>query len=207
MTSSVKFWDRAANSYSKAPISDQRVYNKKLAITRDYLTPESQVLEFGCGTGSTAMLHSPFVKHIHAIDVSNKMLAIANANSKEEAIDNISFEQTSIEQFNAQDDSYDAVLGLNILHLLEDKKAAIAKVHKMLKPGGVFVSSTMCGGSSFSFMRFFLKIGGALGLLPKVNYFSQGSLQMGLQDAGFQLTHVWSPDDSDTAFIVAKKTS
>lgn len=206
MTTSVKYWDRMANHYSKSPISDQQVYEKKLAITRQYLKPQSEVLEFGCGTGSTAMLHSPFVNHIHAIDVSKRMLGIAKAKIDGEHIKNISFEQSSIEEFDAPEASYDAVLGLSILHLLENRKAAISKAHKMLKPGGVFITSTMCGGNSFSLMRLLIKIGGFIGLLPKVSYFSQGSLQMSIQDAGFQLTHIWKPDNSDAVFIVATKT-
>ncbi len=36
----------------------------------------------------------------------------------------------------------DMVLGLSILHLLENKAEVMAKVHRMLKPGGVFVAST-----------------------------------------------------------------
>lgn len=205
MTTSAKYWDRMANSYSKSPISNQQVYEKKLAITRQYLKPESEVMEFGCGTGSTAMLHSPFVKHIHAIDVSKRMLDIAKAKIDGENIKNISFEQSSIEDFEVADESYDAVLGLSILHLLENRKAATARVFKMLKPGGVFVTSTMCASSSFSFMRLLLKIGASIGLLPKVSFFSQGSLQMSIQDAGFQLTHIWKPDNSDAVFIVATK--
>jgi 2-polyprenyl-3-methyl-5-hydroxy-6-metoxy-1,4-benzoquinol methylase len=40
-------------------------------------------------------------------------------------------------------DSFDAVLGLNILHLRQDVGAGIARVLSLLKPGGIFVSSTV----------------------------------------------------------------
>ena len=33
------------------------------------------------------------------------------------------------------------MLGLSILHLLKDRAAAIEKVHRMLKPGGVFINA------------------------------------------------------------------
>jgi len=50
-----------------------------------------QVLEFGRGTGSTAIAHALYVKHIHATDVSSKMFEItqgkADANGTQKAIE------------------------------------------------------------------------------------------------------------------------
>ena len=57
-TKDTRFWNRIAGKYARQPISDEETYEKKLAITRKYLTPESEVFEFGCGTGSTAILHA-----------------------------------------------------------------------------------------------------------------------------------------------------
>ncbi len=74
---SPKFWDRIADKYSKKPVPDEAVYQKKLRITRDYLRPDSEVLEFGCGTGSTAIAHAPFVSRILANDISSRMIEIA----------------------------------------------------------------------------------------------------------------------------------
>ncbi len=47
------------------------------------------MFEFGCGTGSTAIIHAPYVKHIHAIDLSPKMLEIAQGKVDKENINNI----------------------------------------------------------------------------------------------------------------------
>ena len=58
-----KFWDRMAKGYAKSPVKDQAAYEKKLEITRGCFPPDAEVLEFGCGTGSTALLHAPHVKH------------------------------------------------------------------------------------------------------------------------------------------------
>ena len=64
MDKSAKFWDRIAKRYSKQPVADETSYQKKLQITHEYLKPDMEVLELGCGTGSTAIIHSPYVKHI-----------------------------------------------------------------------------------------------------------------------------------------------
>ena len=70
-----RFWDRIAKKYARTPVADEAAYQKKLDITHGYFRPDMRVLEFGCGTGSTAIAHAPFVKHIHAIDISKDDIA------------------------------------------------------------------------------------------------------------------------------------
>jgi ubiquinone/menaquinone biosynthesis C-methylase UbiE len=72
-----RFWDRLAKRYAKKPVADEATYQRKLQITRDHLSPAMEILEFGCGTGSTAITHAPHVRHLRAIDISSKMLEIA----------------------------------------------------------------------------------------------------------------------------------
>ena len=73
MAQPTKFWDKIADHYSKQPIADEAAYQKKLQVTQAYFQPEMEVLEIGCGTGSTALIHAPYVKHIRAIDFSANM--------------------------------------------------------------------------------------------------------------------------------------
>ena len=77
MPTPAKFWDRVAERYSRQPIADEAAYQKKLEVTRQYFKPDMEVLELGCGTGSTAIKHAPFVRHIRAVDISSKMIEIA----------------------------------------------------------------------------------------------------------------------------------
>jgi ubiquinone/menaquinone biosynthesis C-methylase UbiE len=205
MVSSSKFWDRIAERYSKKPVADEAAYQKKLEITRSYFRPDMEVLEFGCGTGSTAIAHAPHVRHIRAIDVSSKMLEIARAKADRGNVGNVTFEQSAIEDISVPDRSLDVVLGLSILHLLEDKERAIAKVHRMLKPGGVFVTSTICIADSMKFIKLIAPVGKALGLMPLLRVFTTKDLLASLVDAGFEIDHQWQPEKRAAVFIVAKK--
>ena len=101
MTTNSAFWDRIAPRYARSRISDQASYDRKLAVTREHLAPEMDVLEFGCGTGSTAILHAPFVRQITAIDISGRMLDIARTKAADAGIENLSFRQDGIENFEA----------------------------------------------------------------------------------------------------------
>lgn len=205
MGSSSRFWDRIADRYSKRPVADEVSYQKKLQITRSYFRPDMEVLEFGCGTGSTAISHSPFVRCIRAIDISSKMIEIAKEKATKETVENVTFEQSTIEEINVPDRSLDAVLGLSILHLLEDKELAISKVHRMLKPGGVFVTSTTCIGDSMKFFKIIAPVGKFFGLMPLLNVFTTGELVASLTDAGFVIDHQWQPGKGKAVFIVARK--
>ncbi|MDH3596571.1 MAG: class I SAM-dependent methyltransferase [Rhodospirillales bacterium] len=205
MDRSARFWDRIAARYARRPVADEAAYQRKLEITREYLRPDMEVMEFGCGTGSTAIVHAPYVKHIRAVDISSRMLDIARRKAEAAGIDNITFEQSSIDDLEVPARSLDVVLGLSILHLLEHKDAVIAKVHDMLKPDGVFVSSTACLGDSQNWLRFVAPIGRRLGLIPFVSFFTKEDLRQSLGRAGFEIEHSWQPAKGKAVFMVAKK--
>ncbi len=206
MDQSTKFWDKIAESYSKQPIAEEATYQKKLQVTREYFQPDMEVLEFGCGTGSTAITHAPYVKYIHAIDLSSKMIEIAQNKADAEKVTNVTFEQSTIEEISVSDQTLDAVLGLSILHLLDNKEEVIAKVHRMLKPGGIFVTSTACiGDTMMRFLKFIVPIGKFFGLMPLVKVFTTKELEDSLTDADFEIDYQWQPGKGKAVFIVAKK--
>jgi len=207
MDQSAKFWDRIAKRYSKKPIADEAAYQKKLEITREYVRPDMEVLEFGCGTGSTALLHAPYVKHILATDISSKMIEIAQGKADAQNVENVTFRCTAIDTFSLPDQTLDAVLGLNILHLVENKDAVIAKIHKMLKPGGVFVTSTACIADMMRIFRVVVPVGRFLRLIPMVKVFSTKELQDSLTDAGFKIDYQWQPGKNKAVFMIAKKAT
>jgi len=205
MSKPSRFWDRIAKRYAKQPVADEAAYQRKLDVTRGYLRPDMEVLEFGCGTGTTALIHAPFVKHITGVDISRNMLDIARAKAESGAVENVTFRQANIDDLEAPDASYDVVMGHSILHLLEDKEEVIAKVWRMLKPGGVFVSSTVCLKGQIPLVRAILPVGHFLGLLPMVKFFTADELESCLTEAGFQIDHRWQPEKSKAVFIVATK--
>lgn len=205
MNRSAKFWNKVAQRYSKQPIADEAAYQKKLRVTQEYLQPNMEVLEFGCGTGSTAIIHAPYVKHIRAIDISSKMIEIARGKAEAQNITNITFEQLGIDELSVPDGTFDVVLGLSILHLLENKEQVITKVHKMLKPGGFLVTSTTCIGDIMNVFKFIAPIGKFLGLMPLVKVFTVQELEESLTNNGFTIDYNWQPSKDKAVFIIGKK--
>jgi len=207
MAESDKFWDKTAERYAKSPVSDEATYQKKLAETQSFFTPNMRVLEFGCGTGTTAIHHAPHVQHIDAIDISENMLEIGRGKAREAGVENITFTHGTLTEFNAETGSLDAVLGLNVIHLLADRQAVIAEVVRILKPGGIFVSSTVCLANSYlRFIKLVVPLGKLLGLMPDVFVLSEAELAVEFTNAGFVIDRQWHHGKNGIAvFIVARK--
>lgn len=199
-----EFWDKAAPRYAKSPVRDEKSYQKKLAITQEYFRPDWSVLEFGCGTGSTAIVHAPHVRQILATDISAGMLAIAERKTLDAGIANVSFQQGTLESLELEAEGFDAVLGLNILHLLENVEATISRVNTLLKPGGIFVSSTVLVADVKLYWRLLIPVMQLLGLAPYVNCFDRRELVSMLTNAGFSVDYEWQPG-RESVFIIARK--
>ncbi|GAA5443634.1 2-methoxy-6-polyprenyl-1,4-benzoquinol methylase, mitochondrial [Microbulbifer sp. NBRC 101763] len=207
MTRSDKFWDRKAKEYARSPISDEASYQKKLSDTQKFFTPDMNILEFGCGTGTTAIYHAPYVQHIEAVDISENMLEIGRTKAREACIDNIRFTRGTLTEFNAESESFDAVLGLNVIHLLPNRKDVLAEAARILKPGGVFVSSTVCMGNSYiRFIKLLAPLGKFMGIMPDVFILTKVKLAKEIQDAGFTIEVQWQHGMHNmVVFIIARK--
>ena len=205
MSQSSRFWDKVADKYAKKPVPDEAVYQQKLKISREYFRPDMDVLELGCGTGSTAIAHAPYVKSIRATDISPRMLEIAKSKVKAAQVQNVFFEQLEIKSMQLGEESVDAILGLSILHLLRNKEKAISEIFKALKPGGIFISSTGCVGDMMFLLKYLLPMGHFLRLIPFIDVFTADEFMHSLKSAGFKIEHQWLPAKGQSIFVVASK--
>ncbi len=204
MGTATRFWNWNAERYARQPIADEASYRKKLEMTQKYLTPEMRVVEFGCGTGSTAILHAPKVKTYQAIDVSEKMVEIGRSKAEEAGLSNLTFTVGTLEAAGLPDAGCDAVLGLNILHLVPDLDGTIATVARVLRPGGYFFSSTLCLKNLRGNLRRLALAARVIPLLPSVGSYSIEELEAKLEGAGFGIEERFEQRPG-VVFLVAVK--
>ena len=205
MKHSAAFWNFIARRYSNQAISDQDSYEYKLDETRKIFHDGMCVLELGCGTGGTSVLHSEHVAHIHATDLSENMIEIARGRAADAGVENVSFECISTDEFAFEGEVYDVVLALSLLHLLKNRREVIASIYKTLKPGGYFVSSTVCVADSMAAFKYIAAFFRLFSFLPYVESLSAEALKEEIVAEGFEVEHYWRPASDKAAFMIAKK--
>lgn len=200
-----RFWDRIAPKYARDTIADMASYERKLRETAALMHPDMQVLEIGCGTGSTAIHHAPRVAHITASDLSGKMLEIARSRAKAAGVQNITFVQSAIDDLPPPAELYDMIMAHSILHLVEDPAAVIQQMSKWLRPGGYLVTSTICMADGMGLFRLITHPAAALRLLPGVRYLRQQDLTEAMQQAGLNIHTQWQPGPRKALFLIGEK--
>jgi SAM-dependent methyltransferase len=199
-----RFWNRVAARYARAKVPDEATYRQKLDRTRAYLTPASDVFEFGCGTGTTALHHAPHVAHVRAIDYASAMIAIAQEKARAQGAANVDFAVGTLDD-EPDASRWDMVMAHSVLHLVSDRDAAIAKAFRILKPGGHFVSSTICLSDGLPFLRPVLPAMRLVGLAPAhVAFFRADDLRAAMERAGFEVVEDWRPGRRKAVFLVAR---
>lgn len=206
MPESAEFWNNMAEGYAKTKIRDERAYEEKLKITQDLFPPKATVLEIACGTGTTALRHAPHVEHYLATDVSSTMLDIARQKASEAGITNVTFLEQDIAAADWPPARYDAVLAMSILHLLPDRPTALARIREALKPGGRFISSTVCLGDMAFYFPLLVGAMKLVGRAPKtVDSLTHDALASAITEAGFIVEDHHRMSKGTVAFIIARK--
>ena len=200
------FWDRRAAQYLKKPVPNREAYERTLERVRTHLTPNDSVLELGCGTGTTALTLAPNARQILATDYSAKMIAIGLSRASAEGVTNARFRSCTLDDPELGAESFDVVLAMNLLHLLDDVPARLLRIRELIRPGGLFISKTPCIGDQGLALRAVIPMLRGLGLAPYVNFVTERSLNADITNAGFEVTETGMyPKKSRSYFVVARK--
>jgi ubiquinone/menaquinone biosynthesis C-methylase UbiE len=186
-SSDTRFWDGAARKYAARPVADPTGYERTLERTRHYLKNTDTVVEFGCGTGTTALKLASAVARMVASDISPEMIAIGREKAQTDGKANVEFTVGTPEAAPWSDAEFDAVLAFNLLHLIQTRQSALANVHRVLKPGGLFISKTPCLADANPIFRLVVPVMQFVGQAPYVAFFSADELEREIAAAGFEI--------------------
>lgn len=206
MTKDAQFWDRVADKYTASPIKNMAAYELTMDRTRSYLSPEMDVLEVGCGSGSTALLLAPGVKHMTATDVSGRMIEIGEAKARDQGASNVSFRQLGLPDDSLPAESFDAILCCNTLHLVTDLPATLGTLHGALKPGGMLISKTVCLAEQTRLWAVPIFLMRLVGKAPYVNMLTFNAVEDAISEAGFKIAETGTYPAPYSRFVVAQKT-
>jgi ubiquinone/menaquinone biosynthesis C-methylase UbiE len=181
-----RFWDRIARKYAADPIADPAGYETTLKRVQDLLSPDDDVLEIGCGTGSTALRLARGVRSYLATDVSARMIAIARERQAAASpLAQLQFVRSDAERQDHGHRRFDAVLAFNVLHLVDHLDQALAAAAHALRPGGCLVSKTPCLAEMNPLVpRLALPLMRAIGKAPHVLCFDGAGLRAAIERQG-----------------------
>lgn len=207
---SESLWDSLANNWDKPSVSlgqnDIRIIEK----TKKYLKASDVILDYGCATGSMVIELADIVKEAHGIDISSKMIDIARGKADERKIKNIDFAHATIFDERLEKESFDLILALSILHLVEDSTRVMDRINQLLKPGGLFIAATPCLGEK-TFVSILINIPvfllSKIGILPNIDFLSVPRLAASITNANFQIieNESLSVHPITEYFVVAEK--
>ncbi|MPM16835.1 Ubiquinone/menaquinone biosynthesis C-methyltransferase UbiE [bioreactor metagenome] len=154
------FWNRYAKIYDfEIDRFSRLAYSEMYRLISEALTEDMKVLEIATGTGLIAVNIADSVQSIEATDFSPKMIETA---MKKRAPDNVHFSVEDAAALSFPDQTFDAVIISNALHIMPDPVLVLKNIRRVLKPNGLLIAPTFSHGhlrdSTWNLNTFLLKM-------------------------------------------------
>lgn len=117
------------------------IFAEGISVLREYLAPDSRVLDAGCGPGRELRRVAALVPRgeVVGIDLAAGMVEIAHAAAVERAVGNCAFFQADVGRLPDRfDGAFDLVYSNLAHHHYPDPAAAARSVLRCLRPGGLY---------------------------------------------------------------------
>ncbi|MBN2080319.1 MAG: class I SAM-dependent methyltransferase [Spirochaetes bacterium] len=206
MKQASKFWDRMAGHYdSMYDKKYWKAYQDTIEISRKHLSPRHTSLDIACGTGITVVELAASVRHIAAIDISERMIEIARKKSRDRGIENVDFAVTDIFDARFDDTRFDVVFANNILHFFPDTERALGRIRELLHPGGIFISATDCLGEKRSVIAALMSFLSKLGIIPQMKRYRISELEDSITNHSFKIIERATVFDNPPNYVIVAK--
>lgn len=160
------FWDNIATVYDIAEAVNGKVYREMTELTARLVPKGARVLDCAAGTGALSLAAARRAESVLCTDMSENMLFRARKKAKRARADNIAFEKRNILALSDEDDTFDAVIAGNVLHLLDDPAAAVRELRRVAKNGGRLILPTFIVNMDNALIKLYR----AMGFSPKKEY-------------------------------------
>ncbi|HWQ77261.1 MAG TPA: class I SAM-dependent methyltransferase [Anaerovoracaceae bacterium] len=154
------FWNRYAKIYDiEIDRFNRSAYSEMYRLISGALTKEMKVLEIATGTGLIAIHIAEAAQSVAATDFSPKMIEAA---TKKRTPDNVHFSVEDATTLSFLDQTFDAVIISNALHIMPDPELVLKNIRRVLKPNGLLIAPTFSHGhlrdSTWKLNAFLLKM-------------------------------------------------
>jgi ubiquinone/menaquinone biosynthesis C-methylase UbiE len=135
-------WDREAATFDDQP--DHGLQDPQVRRTWEELLlplvgrPPRSVVDLGCGTGTLTLLLAGAGHHVHGVDFSAEMLALARAKAERMQL-TATFTLGNAAEPPLPEAAFDVVVSRHVLWAMPDPSAAIAAWTRLLTPSGLLL--------------------------------------------------------------------
>ena len=153
------FWDRNAGRYDRFMRKDRAAYETMYGLIRSVVKGKT-VLELATGTGLIAKNIVNAAAHIEASDTSAEMIREAKRRNHSAKL---YFSVQDMFCLPYADESFEAVIVSNALHIVPQPEKALAEIHRVLRDDGVLIAPTFTHAENSFFgnsKAFFMKLAG-----------------------------------------------
>ena len=181
------FWDGRAAKYDEDIRTHDSLYTRTIARTTSLLTSSDTVLDLGCGSGEIGLDIARHVQHVQGVDVSTKMIELANQKARDRGVSNVEFGQADAFDQGLAGRSFSAVTAFNVFHLVDDIQDVLVRLYDVLEPGGLLVSQTPCLGERNWLIRTLLGLAQRTGFAPPIRSMTFAALESLVSGNGFEI--------------------
>jgi len=130
-------FNKEAATYDAVPARVQLASDVADAILDTVeVTPDMEVMDFGCGTGLVSVRLQSLVRSVTCVDSAPGMLDVLEAKTREQGIDNMKMRCVDIASGGRLVGRYDLIVTSMTLHHIEDVDALLAQFAEVLAEGG-----------------------------------------------------------------------
>jgi ubiquinone/menaquinone biosynthesis C-methylase UbiE len=137
LTEERRNFDKDAATWDENPRRVKMTHDIAAALMAHIpLTPEINLLDFGCGTGLLSMELHPHVRSITGMDSSRGMLDVFAAKAAQRSISNISTLYFNADEGHVLSGSYDLIVCSMALHHMPDIQSVLNQFYASTAAGG-----------------------------------------------------------------------
>jgi len=147
----------------------------------------AKVLELGSGTGIVTVTIARNATHLVATDYVDAMVDSTRERIRAEELSNVEFATASVDALPFEEETFDAVVPANVLHLVPNVEGALRSIKRVLRPRGRILVPTYCHAETI--VSALVSRALALTSFPSRRRLTLQSLARAVQRADISITH------------------
>lgn len=137
-------YNAAADTFEADPLSFWNRYGQR-TVQRMELHNGDRVLDVCCGAGASALPAAGAVGpngEVIAVDLAQELLKLGRAKAKAAGLHWLDFQRGDMTALEFPDDHFDGVICVFGIFFVQDMESQVAKLWRLVKPGGQFAITT-----------------------------------------------------------------